>query len=280
LWEDKVVAGNDTPHESVRVFRFTDADAFLRAHDTSETEYIRLANLPFRAELIHLDLGAFRIRLARFSLPPKGSDPAKASATADFEALLDLWGMPPLPRGVHSALSLAPGMDAAALPAALAGAATLAGAIPHAVGMPGFVPSVLEGVRDLLMRVLSAQGAHGDEPPRRTRDLLRLVAAADKYLREHVARPIYTVELCDALAVSPRKLHNAFIGTYGVSPHVYLKCRRLALVRKALRVTDPPVRLVKSVALAHGFWHMGHFAHDYFMMFNETPSQTLASGTW
>jgi len=35
---------------------------------------------------------------------------------------------------------------------------------------------------------------------------------------------------------------------------------------------------VKQVAYAHGFWHLGQFAHDYKRLFGESPSETLASG--
>ena len=35
--------------------------------------------------------------------------------------------------------------------------------------------------------------------------------------------------------------------------------------------------MVKSVALAHGFWQLGNFAHDYRAMFGELPSETLAA---
>jgi hypothetical protein len=35
---------------------------------------------------------------------------------------------------------------------------------------------------------------------------------------------------------------------------------------------------VKSIALSHGFWHLGQFAHDYRATFGEAPSETLARG--
>jgi AraC family ethanolamine operon transcriptional activator len=35
---------------------------------------------------------------------------------------------------------------------------------------------------------------------------------------------------------------------------------------------------VKSVALSHGFWHLGQFARDYRETFGETPTETLARG--
>jgi AraC family ethanolamine operon transcriptional activator len=104
----------------------------------------------------------------------------------------------------------------------------------------------------------------------------QIVLGADAYLESHLDRPIYTEELCKALGVAPAKLIEAFQGTLGTSPHRYLKLRRLNLVRAVLmrRDQDPP--LVKSVALSHGFWHLGQFSHDYREHFGETPSQTLA----
>ncbi|WP_380069973.1 helix-turn-helix domain-containing protein [Dankookia sp. GCM10030260] len=113
-------------------------------------------------------------------------------------------------------------------------------------------------------------------PGRATRDAIRLVGTVEEYLHAAVARPIYTDALCLALAVSPRKLHHAFVAVCGLSPHVYLKRRRLLMVRQALLASCPKASLVKSVALAHGFWHLGNFAHDYREQFGESPSETLA----
>ena len=89
-------------------------------------------------------------------------------------------------------------------------------------------------------------------------------------------RPIYTEELCDALAVSASALAEAFRAVFGVSPHRFLKLRRMSMVRAALRAYEGPMPLVKSIALAHGFWHLGQFAHDYRNTFGEMPSETLA----
>jgi AraC family ethanolamine operon transcriptional activator len=62
-----------------------------------------------------------------------------------------------------------------------------------------------------------------------------------------------------------------------MSPHAYLKSRRLLLVRRALLDRRDGPDLVKSVALDHGFWHLGHFARDYCALFGELPSETFAS---
>lgn len=100
--------------------------------------------------------------------------------------------------------------------------------------------------------------------------------AADEYLRAHVDRPIYTEQLCDALGISASGLAEAFHAVFSVSPHHYLKLRRLSMVRAALLSRDGPPPLVKSVALSHGFWHLGNFARDYCATFGELPSQTRA----
>jgi AraC family ethanolamine operon transcriptional activator len=112
--------------------------------------------------------------------------------------------------------------------------------------------------------------------PRSSRARQRIVVAADEYLRAHMDRPIYTEELCDALAVSASSLAEAFRAVFVISPHRFLKLRRLSMVRAALRSLEGPAPLVKSVALSHGFWHLGQFAQDYRATFGETPSETLA----
>ena len=112
--------------------------------------------------------------------------------------------------------------------------------------------------------------------PRSTRARQRIVLRAEEYLRAQMDRPIYTEELCDALAASASSLAEAFRAVFGVSPHRFLKLRRMSMVRAALRSYEGPMPLVKSVALAHGFWHLGQFAHDYRKTFGEMPSETLA----
>lgn len=63
-----------------------------------------------------------------------------------------------------------------------------------------------------------------------------------------------------------------------MSPHAYIKLRRLKQVRRALRRRSCAESLVKSIASAHGFWHLDYFARDYRARFGESPSETLASG--
>ena len=132
--------------------------------------------------------------------------------------------------------------------------------------------TVLDAVRGLLI------SSSPSERPRardgRTRQ--RIVHEGDEYLRANPARPVYTDELCAALGVSATRLHQAFSATFGISPHRYLKLRRMGMVRATLLSRSSPWRSVKAVALSYGFWHLGQFAHDYRALYGESPSETLA----
>lgn len=146
-------------------------------------------------------------------------------------------------------------------------------------------PAALEGeparqalAEDLLaaLRALLADAQTTLCPPARsTERRLRLVAATDAYLRADLSRPVYTEELCQDLGTSASALAEAFRATLGISPHRFVKLRRLGLVHAALSAPDGPAPMVKAVALGHGFWHLGQFAADYRAQFNETPSETL-----
>lgn len=123
----------------------------------------------------------------------------------------------------------------------------------------------------------------GDPESGRPRDIRtsparrRIVNMVDEYLMANISRPIYTEDLCEVLNISPARLAEAFRASFGVTPHRFLKLRRIAMVRAVLSRRDgAPVTLVRNVALEHGFWHLGQFARDYRMMYGEPPSETLA----
>lgn len=186
-----------------------------------------------------------------------------------FEALLDGAGLPGAGR-----FSIQAGFIAKT-PALRAMAHSIAAA---ARADPGrFLGDAVRGSVMESLRAAVAQGMDGPAASASTRALgprVRVIRAADEYMRAALGRPITTEELCAALAVAPRTLHDAFLAVYGVSPHQYLRLRRLHLVRSALKSPAAGRSLVKSVALAHGFWHLGRFAHAYRSQFGEAPSAT------
>jgi AraC family transcriptional regulator, ethanolamine operon transcriptional activator len=132
--------------------------------------------------------------------------------------------------------------------------------------------AILDTVRDLLAPANARDGPRARERPMRQ----RLVREADNYLRANPARPVYTDDICAALGTSATRLHQAFSSTFGISPHRYLKLRRMGMVRAALLSRSGPWHSVKAAALSHGFWHLGQFARDYRDLYGETPSGTLA----
>jgi AraC family transcriptional regulator, ethanolamine operon transcriptional activator len=134
--------------------------------------------------------------------------------------------------------------------------------------------SMIEASRELLSGPTPAPGLRGRAVARH-----RVVRATDEYLCASPMRPIYTGDLCTALGVSASALHEAFQMVFGMSPHRFLKLRRMALVRAALLTRSGPWSSVKAAALSNGFWHLGQFAHDYKAIFGELPSATLARAT-
>jgi AraC family transcriptional regulator, ethanolamine operon transcriptional activator len=102
-----------------------------------------------------------------------------------------------------------------------------------------------------------------------------LIGSVDEYLKKNFSRPIYINDLCQALGVSQRKLSQAFMLARGESPYAYLKRRRLMMAHQVLSNAGSEAPLVKTVALDHGFWHLGNFSQYYRELFGETPSETL-----
>ncbi|UPY35857.1 helix-turn-helix domain-containing protein [Sediminicoccus sp. KRV36] len=193
-------------------------------------------------------------------------------AAEGFSDLMDECGASSLGFGLGRMLDLpAPGL--AALAETLSTATDFVERVPGIISSCDFDAILTDTLRDILHGLLG-RGVERDAPERLTHDRLRVVKAADAFMRSHIGAPIYTTDLCSALGVSPRLLRKAFEAACGVSPHAYLKMRRLHLVRRELCDPARGARMVKSVALAHGFWHMGNFARDYCALFGELPHQT------
>lgn len=181
------------------------------------------------------------------------------------------------PPGVRRATSVQvldlAGASSSRLVATLAAAARIIG--HGALDAPGTPEALAASIRETIAESL-APGT-GVVPQRRaSRDAMRVLRNAEAFLHAAPDRPVHRDDLCAALGVSRRKLHDAFVATVGLTPPCYLKIRRLTLARRALKAAPPERSLVKSIALAHGFWHLGYFAKDYRMLFGELPSETLA----
>jgi AraC family ethanolamine operon transcriptional activator len=83
-----------------------------------------------------------------------------------------------------------------------------------------------------------------------------------------------SADIASAVGISGRTLNAVCNALFGMSPHQYLRQRRLYRVRAAI-LASRGQGLVKQCALSYGFWHLGQFARDYWLTFGETLAQTL-----
>lgn len=138
--------------------------------------------------------------------------------------------------------------------------------------------AALQVLLDQLLRLLCARPdalPEADRPPPADPAARRRLATV-MLARELVSRPMnhtMTVDdVCAELHLTRRTLQNHFHSVVGDSPADFLKAVRMNACRRRLREGGATVQ---DVAAQWGFFHMGHFAHDYKQMFGELPSQTL-----
>jgi len=94
-----------------------------------------------------------------------------------------------------------------------------------------------------------------------------------EYIKAHSERVIMMRELCSITGRSERTLERSFKAYYNVSIQEFIKYFRLHEAHKAL--LNPLNReSISSIALRHGFTHLGRFSQEYKHFFRETPSQT------
>ncbi|WP_143093252.1 helix-turn-helix domain-containing protein [Polaromonas sp. OV174] len=99
----------------------------------------------------------------------------------------------------------------------------------------------------------------------------RTVQQARELVQAQLDQPPTVTQLCSRLGVSRRTLQNCFQTVLGLSPLAYLRAVRLNAARQELKTATS----VTAAATQLGFWHFGHFAHDYRQMFGELPSDTF-----
>lgn len=144
---------------------------------------------------------------------------------------------------------------------------------PDDLNMPG----VSRGIRESLLSAIdhafiNRVGLLPIESLHTSRSL-SIIRQVEDIVSGNIGNPIYSDELARVVGVSVRTLHNAVREHRGMSLHRYLRLKRLWRVRQ--RLLEGGVS-VKACALANGFWHLGEFARNYHVHFDELPSQTLA----
>ena len=108
-----------------------------------------------------------------------------------------------------------------------------------------------------------------------TRASVAALERMEAYIHQRLCAPISLVDLANAAGLSPRSLNSLCHKYRGISPMVLLRNIRLDAVRHKLR--SSPDTNVTSVALDHGFGHLGRFSAYYRERFGELPRDTAAT---
>ena len=101
----------------------------------------------------------------------------------------------------------------------------------------------------------------------------RLVSETEDDIDAADGRPFHISELCSALKVSRRSLHQAFADTLGMGHAAYLRHRRLSAIQSVLSRCDPATVSIGGLAFAYGFPETGRFAAYYRALFGETSGR-------
>ena len=97
-----------------------------------------------------------------------------------------------------------------------------------------------------------------------------------EFIEAHFHQTLPMETLCRATGFSKRGLELLFQDLLDVTPTTYLRQLRLHKARQSLRQAPPQAGLVKKIAFACGFTHLGRFAQDYRRQFGESPVDTLS----
>jgi len=100
-----------------------------------------------------------------------------------------------------------------------------------------------------------------------------IVRRAESYMTENAATTLSIPDVAAALGVSVRSLQEGFRQWRNTTPNEFLRQTRLRLVREELLHSDE-ITDVTSVALRHGFTHLGRFSGYYHAAFGELPRVT------
>jgi AraC family ethanolamine operon transcriptional activator len=153
-------------------------------------------------------------------------------------------------------------------------------AAARSLAAPG-APSPLPEMAHLLVRLMVRALVSARLPHHARAGLNRqrqLIRKAEDYAAHLSEQPLRIGQLCREIDVSERTLRDAFYKVTDTSPLAYLKTRRLNRVYRGLRSVDADEVLIKQVAVANGFTHLGQFSQDYKQLFGELPSETLQRG--
>jgi AraC family ethanolamine operon transcriptional activator len=146
---------------------------------------------------------------------------------------------------------------------------------PEVVALPHMIDNFEESLLQAVDRAVHATLPY-ESKRANLAHYVALVRKLDELLSFNASRTLYSADVARQLGVSVRTLHNAVVAIRSMSLHRYVRLRRLWSVRQQLAIGSSTA-VIKAIALANGFWHMGEFGSLYRNTFGETPQQTLAA---
>lgn len=145
---------------------------------------------------------------------------------------------------------------------------------PLAIYTPVFRQNVCNKLPEMMLRYLDRRELTSPEKLDRRRDFGTIRAV--EYVQRNAHKAIVISDLCEATGLSERSLEYGFQERFSLSPKKFIKGFKLNKVRQALTENHDEQKL-SIIAKSYGFKHMGQFSADYKAMFDELPSETLAS---
>lgn len=97
----------------------------------------------------------------------------------------------------------------------------------------------------------------------------------EDYICANLGAAITRDDLVEMTGVPIRSLSRAFEKKFGLGPMAFVRQRRLDACFRVLHGSDREATTVTTVAMSHGFDHLGKFAVAYKKVFGESPSETL-----
>jgi AraC family transcriptional regulator len=91
----------------------------------------------------------------------------------------------------------------------------------------------------------------------------------DRYVRDHLERPVQIEELAEQIPLSVSHFCRAFKETFGDTPHAYLIRLRLETAQQLMLSTAEPL---SQIALASGFADQAHLSKQFRRVVGDTPS--------
>jgi AraC-like DNA-binding protein len=101
-----------------------------------------------------------------------------------------------------------------------------------------------------------------------------VVRRAERFIIDNAGASITVTDVADHLGISLRSLQVGFRQWRETTPTAFLRQVRLQLVRDELLRSGQEAN-VTTIALRHGFSHLGRFSAQYRSVFGEDPSATL-----